>query len=186
MPPSGQVFMWTPLSVEYSTIVSSADAEFVEVVEHLSDALVVLDHGVVVLRLAIGRLDRGSRSAMWVRKCIPVVLNHMKKGVSLSTASLMKRLAGGMISVVDALHALLCQRTGVLDATVGEAVDDPARTEVLAEVREVLGVRVGRRSPGSSSALRWYRLPKNSSKPWLVGRNSSRSPKWFLPNWAVV
>ncbi|MNV80902.1 hypothetical protein D3C71_1745330 [compost metagenome] len=39
---------------------------------------------------------------------------------------------------------------------------------------------------GSSSALRWYRLPKNSSKPWLVGRYSSLSPKWFLPNWPVA
>ena len=39
---------------------------------------------------------------------------------------------------------------------------------------------------GSSSALRWYRLPKNSSNPCAVGRNSSRSPKWFLPNWPVA
>ena len=27
--------------------------------------------------------------------------------------------------------------------------------------------------------------PKNSWKPWLVGRYSSKSPKWFFPNWPV-
>ena len=35
---------------------------------------------------------------MWVRKCIPVVLNQTKNGVSLSTASLMNRWAGSMSS----------------------------------------------------------------------------------------
>ncbi|MNP53437.1 hypothetical protein D3C76_1479150 [compost metagenome] len=29
-------------------------------------------------------------------------------------------------------------------------------------------------------------MPKNSSKPWLVGRYSSLSPKWFLPNCPVA
>ena len=28
----------------------------------------------------------------------------------------------------------------------------------------------------------WYRLPKNSSNPWFVGRSWLRSPRWFLPN----
>ncbi len=31
-----------------------------------------------------------------------------------------------------------------------------------------------------------YRLPKNSSKPWLVGRYSFRSPRWFFPNCPVA
>jgi len=30
------------------------------------------------------------------------------------------------------------------------------------------------------------RLPKNSSKPCSVGKNSSRSPRWFLPNCPVA
>ncbi len=35
---------------------------------------------------------------MWVLKCIPVVLNQTKNGVSASTASSMKRFASGRIS----------------------------------------------------------------------------------------
>ncbi len=45
-PPSGQVMTSAPLSVEYTTIVSSAMPELVELVEHLPDVPVVLDHAV--------------------------------------------------------------------------------------------------------------------------------------------
>ena len=48
--------------------------------------------------------------------------------------------------IVDCLHALLGQRPGVFDRlptlAVGFAVQHPARTEPLAEIREFLGVRI--------------------------------------------
>ena len=43
---------------------------------------------------------------------------------------------------VDGLHSLLRQRTGVLDATVGERVDDTSGTESIAELRILRIVRV--------------------------------------------
>ena len=73
--------------------------------------------------------------------------------------------------VVDRLHPLLGQRTGVLDPLLataavppvlgrvvlvgGPGVKDAARTEALVERREVLDSTASSGSSGSSSALRW-------------------------------
>ena len=81
-----------------------------------------------------------------VRKCMCVVLSHTKNGSSASFAAVMKSQRDGHHLVVDGLHPLLGQRTGVLDplgpVRAGPRVDDPAGAEVLAEVGEVLLARV--------------------------------------------
>ena len=59
----------------------------------------------------------------------------MKNGLSAFLARSMKSSAFGGDLLVDRLHALLGQRTGVRDAAVGKAVDDAARAELLLELR---------------------------------------------------
>ena len=75
MPPSGHEFMCGPLSVEYMTKVLSAMPELVEIVEHLADVLVVVDHRVVIGRLPASRLAEalglGVRVEMHVRRVEP-------------------------------------------------------------------------------------------------------------------
>ncbi len=51
MPPSGHEFRCGPLSVEYVTNGVVRDAEFVEIIEHLANQFIVIDHGVVIGRL---------------------------------------------------------------------------------------------------------------------------------------
>jgi len=46
--------------------------------------------------------------------------------------------------------------------------------------------RVAGSIDGSGESDYEQRLPKNSSKPFAVGNISSRSPRWFLPNWPVM
>jgi hypothetical protein len=98
----------------------------------------------------------------------------------------MRFLVSGPVSSIFCLPTLPPARLlgGVL--LVGcPGVHDAARAEVLVELRKVLLRRIVVHL-GSSSAFRWYRLPKNSSKPWLVGSMWLRSPRWFLPNWPVA
>ena len=75
-----------------------------------------------------------------------VVLNHTKNGVVRPPWRRMKPQRRSSELVVDGLHPLLGQRAGVLDAlgavAVRPGVQDAARAEVLAEVREVLVGRV--------------------------------------------
>ena len=75
MPPSGQVFMCGPLSVEYITKVLSAMPSSSSSVEHLADVLVVVDHGVVIGRLPAAGLAQalvlGVREEMHVRGVEP-------------------------------------------------------------------------------------------------------------------
>ena len=55
------------------------DADVVEQLEHLADALVVVDHRVVVRRLPAPGLALALGFSC-VRKCMCVVLNHRKNG----------------------------------------------------------------------------------------------------------
>ena len=75
MPPSGQVFMCGPLSVEYMHEGVFGDAQLVEQVEHLADVLVVVDHRVVVGRLPAAGLAQalllGVREQVHVRGVEP-------------------------------------------------------------------------------------------------------------------
>ena len=68
-----------------------------------------------------------------------VVLNHTKKGASGLVLAVDEAERRFEELVVDGLHTLPGQRPGVLDATVGPAVDHPPGTESLPEVGEVVG-----------------------------------------------
>jgi len=61
-------------------------------------------------------------------------------------------------------------------------MQDAAGSELLLE-RGVLGI-VGKL--GLFFGVEVVEIAENSSKPWTVGRYSSRSPRWFLPNWPVA
>ena len=52
--PSGQVFICGPLSVEYMTTGVVRDTELVEIIEHLANEFVMVDHGVVIMPTASG------------------------------------------------------------------------------------------------------------------------------------
>ena len=75
-----------------------------------------------------------------------VVLNQTKNGVSASCCRRMKSIVASRNSSSHGLHPLPRERTGVLDALRPVAVrpgpDDPARSEPLPEVRELLLGRV--------------------------------------------
>ncbi len=57
------------------------DTQVIQLLQQGADALVVVDHDVVVFRLPAAGLTRLSGLA-WVRKCMCDVLNHTKKGLS--------------------------------------------------------------------------------------------------------
>ena len=120
------------------------DAQFVELVQHLADALVVGDHHVVVVSLP--PLLPLCSSAGCVRKCMAVVLNQRKKGLSALCASSRKCRACDHHLVVDGLHPLLRQRPGVLDLlpalAVGPAVQHASRPEPLPELGVLRVVRI--------------------------------------------
>ena len=54
-----------------------------------------------------------------VKTCMRVVLNQTKNGLSALAWRSMKSLAAAEELLVDGLHALRVQRTGVLDLAVG-------------------------------------------------------------------
>jgi hypothetical protein len=79
--------------------------------------------------------------------------------------------------LVDRFHALDRQRAGVLDllraVRVEPRVEYAAWAELLLELRVLRIVGVLRFLFG----IQVIEIPKNSSKPWAVGMNSSRSPR---------
>ena len=131
--------MCTPLSVEYTHDRVLGEPQLVEEVQHLPDALVVLDHGVVVLRLPVPGLALALRFDMGAEVHVRRVEPHEERRLRLDRVP---DEALGRVDelLVDRLHPLLRQRTGVLDAAVGVAVDHPTRAELLPEVRELLRV----------------------------------------------
>ncbi len=123
------------------------DPELVELVEHLPDALVVVDHRVVVGRLPPPRLSKAPllrvRAEVHVRGVDPD--EERLPGVVLPLDEVERPVDD---LVVDRLHPLLRQRTGVLDRVLAAlrdpALEDAAWAVPLAEVREVRRVRVVR------------------------------------------
>ena len=117
------------------------DAELVDEVEHLADALVVVDHHVVILGLPAAGLATALRL-------------HMRPGVHVRGVEPHEERLAGVVGgldellgrrqelVVAGLHPLLGQRTGVLDLlaalAVRPAVQHAARAVLLLEVREIL------------------------------------------------
>ena len=119
---------------------SSARPWLVEEGEDLTDELVVVDHHVVVLRLPPAGLAAAAvldvRAEVHVGGVEP---QEERRVVGLRVAHEAQRL--GQDLLVDGLHPFTGQRAGVLDAlrsvAVRPRVDDAARAEGLAEVREV-------------------------------------------------
>ena len=116
------------------------DAEFVQEVQQDADRLVVVDHDVMVLGLPAAGLAQALRlgvgAEVHVRGVEPHEEGHAGVIVTLDEVD-------GLLEhfVVDRLHTLLGQRTGVDDGlaalAVRLAVQDAAGTEVRLEVREV-------------------------------------------------
>ena len=100
------------------------DAELVEIVEHLADILVVIDHRVVIGRLPAARLAEALRLGVGEQVHVGGVEPHEERlaGVVLALDEV---LGGGDELVVAGLHALLGQRAGVLDLLLADAA--PAR-----------------------------------------------------------
>src|SRR5215216_7262235 len=123
-------------TVEHKRILG--DAELVEPVEQGAYHLVVIDHRVVVVRLPASSLaptlGLGVRAEVHVGGVEP----HEERcaGLLLAIDKAERRFEE---LVVDRFHTLLGQRPGVLDATVGPAVDYTPGAELLPEVGEVLG-----------------------------------------------
>ena len=95
--PSGQLFMWGPLSVEYTTIVSSAMPSSSSVSRTWptwrSWSIIASWYS------DCHRPDWPTLSGFtWVRKCMWVVLTHRKNGTSSACLRSMKSMAPSMIS----------------------------------------------------------------------------------------
>ena len=108
------------------------DAEVVKLLEQLPDVAVVLDHAVGVdadARLA-QRLLLQMREDMHARRIEP----HEERLLSLDLA-LDEVLAGREEFLVDGLHALGVERTGVLDLAIGVGMDHAAGAILLLELR---------------------------------------------------
>ena len=120
-------------------MVSFGDAELVELVEHLADMLVVRDHHVIVVALAVALalvLCGRVRPEMHGGGVVP---EEERRVGPVRLVNEFERALRHLI--VDGLHSLFCQRPGVLDCltalAVGLAVQHAARAEMLLE----LGVR---------------------------------------------
>ena len=72
-------------------------------------------------------------------------------------------------------------KVGLPGAANGMRAEDPTIAELLKPLGYATG-QFGKNHLGD----RDEHLPKNSSKPWLVGSMRLRSPRWFLPNWPVA
>ena len=75
------------------------------------------------------------------------------------------------------------QRAGVLDLAVRRVdLEHAARAELLAELRVLRIVGILRLLLG----VEVVEVAEELVEAVVVGRNSSRSPRWFLPNWPVA
>src|SRR5262245_12585814 len=121
------------------------DAKFVEEVEHLANALVVVNHHVVVLGLPSTRLATTlrlhMRPSMHVRRVKPY-----EKWLIGVVCSLDKLLGRRQELLVGSLHALLGEWSGVLDLlttlAVSPAVQHAAGPILFLEIRKVFRVRI--------------------------------------------
>ena len=108
------------------------DAQLVDLVEHGADVFVMVDHRIVIRALPASGLAQalgfGMGAEMHVSKVDPN--EHRFSGLGLFFDKF-GGTSGGII--IDSLHALFGQRTGVLDLAIGKAVNDAARSKFLAE-----------------------------------------------------
>ena len=125
------------------------DAELVQQVQHLADVLVVIDHRVVVGRLPAPGLAQAL--LLRVREQVHVCrVQPDEEGLAGLLLALDEVRCRGDEVVVAGLHALLGQRTGVLDLLLADlaparhlgrvvlvgrpGMDDAARTDVLPQL----------------------------------------------------
>jgi len=101
----------------------------------------VLNHRIVILGLPASRLSTNLIGDVCAKVHPRGVEPDKKRYVSIC-GIFDEALCLGDDLVVDSLHSLLGERAGVLDSTICVAVNDPARPESLAEVREVLLRRI--------------------------------------------
>ena len=122
------------------------DAELVEIVEHLADVLVVVDHRVVIGRLPASGLSEALRLGVRVEVHVRGVEPDEER-LARVVLALDEILGRGDEFVVAGFHALLGQRAGVLDLLLADlaparlfgrivlvgrpGMDDAARTELL-------------------------------------------------------
>ena len=115
------------------------EAQLLKLGQDLAHVAVVLDHAIGIdaqACLAFGfllqvREDVHARGVPPEKKWLVRLLGALHE---------VKRPGGDFL--VDRLHALLGQRAGVGDASVGEAVDDAARAKLLLELRVFRIVRI--------------------------------------------
>ena len=132
---------------------------------------------------------------MW----IAVVLNQQKNGLSsLPLVQPGERVAEHL--AVEGLHPLAGEHPGVLDLLLADAAEDGilagivlvgdprmehAARSVLLQVFGVLLTGVVELF-GLLFGVQVIEVPEPLVEPVHVGRNSLRSPRWFLPNWPVA
>ena len=176
------------------------NAQLVQQIEHLTHLLVVFDHDVMIFRLPAPGLAQNVLGRVHAEVHPGGVQPH-KERLIVGMRALDEVLRCVHKLGVTRLHAFPSERAGVLNLLFAHAaparllsgvvllrrpgVQHASRAEELPKVGVLLLGRVID-MPGSSSALRWYRLPKNSSNHARWARCLFISPKWFLPNWPVV
>ena len=101
----------------------------------------MLDHRIVILGLPASRLSTDLVGDVCAEVHARGVEPDKKRLVSICGVC-DEALCFGDDLVVDGLHPLLGERARVLDAPICVAVNDPARSESLAEVREVFLRRI--------------------------------------------
>jgi hypothetical protein len=145
IPASGQLFNVRTVVGRVHDERVVGDAELVEQVEQRADGPVVIDHRVVVWRLPPPGLADAFGLRVGAEMHVRGVDPREERGArSMLAADELGRCVGDL--VVDRLHPLLAQRTGILHAVrplpVCPGMQDPAGTEPLSEVREVSRRRV--------------------------------------------
>ena len=116
------------------------DAQLIEQVEHLADALVVIDHHVVVFRLPAAAAAHILGPGVGAEVHMGGVEPH-EEGLSGSHRITDEALGLHQEFIIGRLHALARERAGALDplaaVAVGPAVQHAAGSEALAEVGEL-------------------------------------------------
>ena len=133
------------------------DAELVEIIEHLADILVMVDHRIVIRRLPASRLSFALRLGMGVEMHVRGV-EPDEEGLARVVLALDEILGRRNKFVVARFHALFRERTGVGHSLFSDftptrlfgrivrigrpGMHHPARSKSIAEVREILLARV--------------------------------------------
>jgi len=120
--PSGQEFMWGPLSVLYMTMVLSGDAQVIQLLQQFAHALVVVDHDVVVFRLPAPGLAQALGLGMGAEVHVRGVEPHEEGLIGFGLAVDVFRSRGQDL-IVDGLHPLFGNWPVSSDAAVGRTAE---------------------------------------------------------------